>query len=171
MGGTEEAMPTRQGNLALLDDPVAQQLLQSPIPARLAYTWTDGTPRVVPIGFHWNGTELVLGTPPDAPKMKALRDGAKVAVSIDSDRMPYHVLLVRGTVRTDIVAGISPEYAAQIRRTFGEEQGQARLETMRPMVSQTARIFITPEWVGILDFETRFPSALERAMEDAQTRS
>jgi hypothetical protein len=25
-----------------------------------------------------------------------------------------------------------------------------------------------PEWVGILDFETRFPSALERAMERAQ---
>jgi hypothetical protein len=31
-----------------------------------------------------------------------------------------------------------------------------------------ARIFVTPEWVGILDFETRFPSSLERAMEHAQ---
>jgi hypothetical protein len=27
-----------------------------------------------------------------------------------------------------------------------------------------ARIAITPEWVGILDFEQRFPSALEKAM-------
>lgn len=164
-------MPTQQGNLALLDDPVAQQLLQSTIPARVAYTWTDGTPRVVPIGFHWNGTEIVLGTFPDAPKMKALRDGDKVAVSIDSDQMPYHVLLIRGSVRTDMVDGIAPEYAAMTRRTFGEEQGQTWLETMRPLALKMARIFITPEWVGILDFETRFPNALERAMEHAQSQA
>jgi hypothetical protein len=68
-------MTTQQGNLALLEDDVAQRLLRSPLPARLAYQWTDGTPRVIPIGFHWNGAELVFGTPPDAPKMKALRDG------------------------------------------------------------------------------------------------
>jgi hypothetical protein len=36
------------------------------------------------------------------------------------------------------------------------------------MVSRMSRVFVTPEWVGILDFETRFPSALERAMERAQ---
>jgi Pyridoxamine 5'-phosphate oxidase len=158
-------MPTRQGDLGLLNDPVAQRLLQSPIPARLAYNWHDGTPRVIPIGFHWNGTELVLGSPPDAPKMKALRDGAKVALTIDSDTMPYDVLLVRGTIRTDTVEGIAPEYAAMTKRVFGEEQGQAWLDNMRPLCPQMARIFIQPEWVGILDFETRFPSALERAME------
>jgi hypothetical protein len=32
--------------------------------------------------------ELVFGTPPDAPKMKALRDGDRVAVTIDTDEMP-----------------------------------------------------------------------------------
>jgi hypothetical protein len=31
-----------------------------------------------------------------------------------------------------------------------------------------ARVFIQPEWVGVLDFETRFPSAVERAMERVQ---
>lgn len=45
-------MPTKQGSLALLNDPVAQRLLQSTNPARLAYVWKDGTPRVVPIWFH-----------------------------------------------------------------------------------------------------------------------
>jgi hypothetical protein len=29
------------------------------------------------------------------------------------------------------------------------------------------RIFIHPDWVGILDFETRLPSAVERAIERA----
>ncbi len=164
-------MPTRQGDPALLDDPVAQRLLQSTIPARLAYAWTDGTPRVVPIGFHWNGTEIVLGTPPDAPKMKALRDGAQVALTIDSDSMPYKVLLVRGSVRTDTVEGIAPEYAAMTKRVLGEEQGQAWLDNMRPICAQMSRVFVRPEWVGILDFETRFPSALERAMERAQAQA
>jgi hypothetical protein len=30
------------------------------------------------------------------------------------------------------------------------------------------RIFLQPTWVGILDFEARFPSAIERAMERMQ---
>jgi len=121
----ESAMTTPQGDVSLLNDPVAQQLLQSHIPARLSYIWTDGTPRVVPIGFHWNGREFVLGTPPDAPKMKALRDGAKVALSIDSDTLPYKVLLVRGTARTDVVDGIAPEYETMCLRALGDEAGQA----------------------------------------------
>jgi hypothetical protein len=166
----EGTMPTRQGDLALLDDPVAQRLLQSTIPARFAYTWTDGTPRVVPIGFHWNGEEIVLGTFPDAPKMKALGDGAKVALTIDSDTMPHKVLLVRGTVRTDTVEGIAPEYAAMTKRVFGEEAGEVWLNNLSPICPQMARVFVKPEWVGILDFETRFPSALERAMEQAQAQ-
>jgi len=161
-------MTTKQGDVALLNDPVAQKMLQSTVPARLAYNWSDGTPRVVPIGFHWNGKEIVLGTPPDAPKMKVLKDGAKVAVTIDSDGMPYMVLLIRGSIRTDTVDGIAPEYAAMTKRVFGEEAGQAWLDQMGPMCPQMSRIFITPEWVGILDFETRFPNALERAMERMQ---
>jgi hypothetical protein len=164
-------MSTKQGSLALLDDPVAQQLLQSKIPARFAYNWRDGTPRVVPIGFHWNGKEIVLGTPPDAPKMKVLRDGAKVALTIDSDSSPYKVLLIRGTIRIDTVDGVAPEYAATCRRVMGEEAGNAWVAQVAAMWSQMVRIFIRPEWVGLLDFETRFPSAIERAMERAQAVS
>ena len=160
-------MTTRQGSLALLQDEVAQRLLQSPLPARLAYSWTDGTPRVVPLGFHWNGEELVFGTPPDAPKMKALTDGARAAVSIDTDEMPYKVLQIRGRVRTDTVQGVAPEYEKMTIRTLGEEQGNAWLTTLRAITTHMSRVFVTPEWVAVLDFETRFPSAIERAMEDA----
>ena len=137
-------MATHQGDLALLEDPVAQRLLQSPVPARLAYVWTDGTPRVVPIGFHWNGREVVLGTPPDAPKLKALKDGTAVALSIDTTTPPYKVLQIRGTVRTDLVEGIAPEYEAMTIRSLGEEQGRAWLESLRPLSPRMARLFITP---------------------------
>jgi hypothetical protein len=35
-------MPAVPGSLALLEDPVAQELLCSTIPARPAYVWPDG---------------------------------------------------------------------------------------------------------------------------------
>ena len=35
-----------KGGPELFEDPIARELLASAIPARLAYTWTDGTPRV-----------------------------------------------------------------------------------------------------------------------------
>ena len=54
-------MAVKQGELQLLQHPASRELLQSKIPARLAYTWTDGTPRVIPIWFHWNEREFVLG--------------------------------------------------------------------------------------------------------------
>jgi hypothetical protein len=161
-------MTTSQGDLSLLNDPVAEELLKSALPAHLAYTWTDGTPRLVPIWFHWNGREIVLTTPVEAPKMKALKNGTKVAVTIDSDTMPYKVLMVRGTVRTDTVEGIAPEYEAAARRVLGEEGGLAWLDQASGLMPRASRVFVSPEWVGILDFEARFPSALERAMDRVQ---
>jgi Pyridoxamine 5'-phosphate oxidase len=163
----ETVVSTKQGDVALLREPIAQQLLQSKSPLHLAYTWRDGTPRVVPIGFHWNGQEIVLATAADAPKTKVLKDGSKVAVSIDHDSSPPKILLIRGTVRTDTVEGIAPEYAAMIRRTMSEEDGQALLAEATPLYPRMTRIFIHPDWVGILDFETRLPSAVERAIKRA----
>jgi hypothetical protein len=160
-------MTSQQGSLDLLKEPVAQHLLQSKTPARFAYTWTDGTPRVVPIGFHWNGEEVVFGSPVDAPKLKALRDGQSVALCIDTDSMPYKVLEIRGRVRLDEVQGIAPEYEQMVLRTLGNEAGRAWLTALAPICPRMARVYISPEWVGLLDFETRFPSALERAMEAA----
>ena len=163
-------MTSKQGNVELLQEPLAQSLLKSSIPARFAYQWTDGTPRVVPIGFHWNGEEVVLGTPMDAPKLKALRDGQSVALCIDTDAMPYKVLEIRGTIRMDVVEGIAPEYELMTLRTSGEEAGRAWLANLALICPRMTRVFVRPAWVALLDFETRFPSALERAMEAAGAR-
>src|SRR5215469_6866856 len=138
-----------QGSLELLDDPVAEKLLSSTIPARLAYTWTDGTPRVVPIWFHWTGEQFVIGSPPKAPKLKALAADSQVALTIDDNAWPYKVLLVRGRAGVELLEDVSPEYAMAATRYFGPEQGPAWVATLRgkPM----ARITITPGWAGILD--------------------
>lgn len=45
-------MSITQDPLPLLNDPIAQTLLQSTIPAYLAYVADDGIPRVIPIWFH-----------------------------------------------------------------------------------------------------------------------
>ena len=151
---------TNQGDLALLEDDIAKGLLGSTIPARFAYLWKDGTPRVVPIWFHWTGQEFVLGTPPAAPKLKALPTNRRVALTIDSDTMPYRVLMIRGTCTVEWVEGVSPEYVASARRYMGPEQGDAWVTQVRATSPRMARIAIRPDWVGVLDFVTRFPSAL-----------
>ena len=149
-----------QGGLELLQHPASKELLESKIPARLAYVWTDGTPRVIPIWYHWNGREFVMATPPRAPKLKALARNPKVSFTIDDNVFPHKVLLVRGTARLEPVDGIVPEYATAAERYFGREQGQAWVNQLRTLISSMVRITITPEWVGLLDFKTRFPSAL-----------
>jgi hypothetical protein len=160
-------MPTKQGDVSMLQDPVAQELLKSQIPARLAYVWTDGTPRVVPIAFHWDGQDIVMAGPTDAPKMSVLAKNPKVAITIDNNTMPYKVLYIRGTARLSVMDGIVPEYALAVKRYMGEEPGQAWLNQIAVLAPQMGRIAVKPEWVGILDFETRFPSAVEKAMEAA----
>ena len=136
-------MAAEQGDVEMLEDPVAKALLESRQLARLAYTWSDGTPRVVPIWFHWNGDAIVMGTPVRAPKLKAF---------------PYRALLVRGTATVEMLDTVAPEYVAAARRYFGDEQGDAWVTPLQgqPM----ARVSVTPSWVTVLDFETRFPSAL-----------
>jgi PPOX class probable F420-dependent enzyme len=153
-----------QGDLSLLEDPVAKELLQSTHLARLAYVWPDGTPRVVPVWFHWDGQELVIGGPPDAPKMKALERNPKVALTIDREDTPYHSLLVRGTARISIGDGVPEEYEKAASRYMGAEAGEGWVQTINKMSPKAARIAVRPEWVGIIDFETRFPSAIAKRM-------
>ena len=149
----------------VLNDPVAVELSSSTEPARLAYTWTDGTPRVVPIWFQWDGHELVFGSPTNAPKVAVLRERPDVAITIDrGGQFPYKVLLLRGVAEIREVEGLAPEYIASARRYFGEEQGQAWVEMVGQLGVQMVRVSVAPQWARVLDFETRFPSALAQAM-------
>ena len=70
------------------------------------------------------------------------------------------MLLVRGSARLQPVKGVVPEYAMAAERYFGKEQGKAWVAQLASMIQEMVRITVTPEWVGVLDFQTRFPSAL-----------
>lgn len=145
----------------LLRDTVAQELLESKLTAQLAYNGLDGKPRVVPIWFHWNGEDIVLGSPHGAPKIEALKRHPDVAVSIDSDGFPWKVLQIRGTAKVEELSDVPAEYSSAAARYFGPEQGPAWIEQLHTMGKQAmARITVRPEHVVILDFVKRFPTAL-----------
>jgi len=154
----------QQSVVQLLKDPIAQDLLNSKIPARFAYTGLDGSPRVIPIWFYRDGQRFILGTGDNSPKVKALSKHSKVALTIDENTYPPKVLLVRGTAKVQMIDGVVPEYAEAAGKYLGEEQGRDWAEQARRMYKQMARIVVQPEWVKILDFQTRFPKALEEAI-------
>ena len=59
-----------------LNRPISQELLARDL-TRLAYVAKDGTPRNVPIAFAWNGSEIVMCTAKNAPKLSALRSNPR----------------------------------------------------------------------------------------------
>lgn len=157
-------MDMKRGDLALLDHPVAQQLLQATVPARLAYIALDGTPRVVPMQFHWTGDEVVLNCWPDDVKAAAIRTHPEVAITIDTEAPPYRLLQIRGTATVTVVDGASPEMVAAATRYMGPEGGRAWVEQAARLSRRTARIGVRPTWVDVLDFETRLPAGVARRL-------
>ncbi len=146
----------------VLNDPLGQDLLHANHLVRLAYIGGDGYPRVIPVGFYWNGTQIIVCTATNAPKVRALTRNPKVALTIDTDTQPPHVLLVRGTAQIDVVDGVPFEYLEASRKGIPEQQWQAFEAGVRALYKQMARIAITPEWAKLFDFETRLPDFLER---------
>jgi hypothetical protein len=163
---SHEPRQAKRGDLTLLEHPVAQQLLQSRLPARLAYVARDGTPRVVPMQFHWTGEEFVLSCWPDDPKVAALRAHPEVALTIDTSEPPFNVLQIRGTAAVTLVDGVSPEMTFAAIRYMGEEAGHAWIEQAARLSPRTARIAVRPSWVDVLDFETRLPGGMVRRLRE-----
>ena len=70
------------------------------------------------------------------------------------------MLSIRGTAKVETVPGVVKEYALAAERYLGEKAGKEFVQNVGGMVSEMGRISVRPEWVAILDFEKRFPSAL-----------
>ena len=85
----------------------AQELLYSPSPARLAYNGPDGLPRVSPVGFLWNGEQIVVCSATTSPKVRALTSRPDVALTIDVGNTPADAkaLNIRGRANVEIVDG------------------------------------------------------------------
>jgi hypothetical protein len=151
--------------------PGAEELLRHASLARLAYSGRDGSPRVVPVGFHWNGQDVVACTAPTAPKVKAVSARPGVALTIDTDDTPAtaKALLIRGIATIDIVEGVPAEYIEGSAKALNDAQRQAFEAQVRQMYEQMARIAITPHWARFYDFGAgRLPTFLSTLVDEAR---
>ncbi|HEY4397326.1 MAG TPA: pyridoxamine 5'-phosphate oxidase family protein [Acidimicrobiia bacterium] len=154
----------------VLNRPISQELLARDL-TRLAYIAKDGTPRTIPIGFTWNGSEIVMCTPTNAPKLRALRDNPAVALTMDTEVHPPKILLIRGRAELDFVEGIPDEYF-EASGTY-EMTPQQRVEweaEVRSLYDGMIRIVVTPTWAKLIDFETTLPSAVEELYQQREDR-
>jgi hypothetical protein len=154
----------------ILDRPISRELLARDV-VRLAYVAKDGTPRNVPIAFTWNGSEIVMCTTKNAPKLPALRENPTVALTIDTEVHPPKILLIRGRAELDVVDGIPEEYL-QINGSY-EMTPEQRVEweaEVRSLYDGMVRIVVTPTWAKLIDFETTLPSAVEELVKQRAER-
>jgi len=153
-----------------LEHPAAQELLGHASLVRLAYNGPDDLPRVIPVGFFWNGDEIVICTAVTSPKVLALSDRPDVALTIDAGDTPAtaRALSIRGRASVEIVDGVPSEYIDGSRKGLGEA-GIAEFErNVREMYQQMARIRITPRWVRFYDFGAgRLPRFMSSMAENA----
>lgn len=145
----------------ILNRPYSQELLARDL-LRMAYVAKDGTPRNVPVGFAWNGAEIVVCTSTNAPKLPSLRHNPAVALTIDTEVHPPKMLLIRGHAELDVVDGIPAEYL-EMNGSYEmtAEQRVVWEAEVHSLYESMVRIVITPTWVKLVDFETTLPSAVE----------
>ena len=149
---------------AILTLPTSQELLARDL-LRMAYVAKDGTPRNVPVGFVWNGSQIVVCTATNAPKLPSLRRNPAVALTIDTEVHPPKILLIRGRAELEVVDGIPDEYL-QMNGSY-EMTAEQRVEweaAVRDLYDGMVRIAITPTWAKLIDFETTLPTAVEELM-------
>lgn len=154
----------------ILKKPTSQEMLDRDL-ARLAYVASDGTPRVVPIGFTWNGTEVVMCTTTNAPKLASLRRNPAVALTIDTEVHPPKMLLLRGEAVLDEVEGIPDEYL-QMNGTYTMTPEQ-RVEweaEVRSLYDSMVRIVVTPTWAKLIDFHETLPTPVEELVRRREER-
>ena len=152
---------TKEQIAEILARPYAQQLLNGPEPARMAYNGLDGDPRVIPIGFWTEGERVVMATVPKSAKVAALRNNPKVALTIDRGAFPPKVLLIRGTAEVELVDGIPDGYLNAGRKVMTDDQYMPWVAGVQALYDEMVVITITPTWAKLLDFETTIPKAVE----------
>jgi len=151
----------KQDITEVLAKPYARRLLASSIPARLAYTGLDGGPRVVPVGFHFDGEQLIVCTVPKSAKVAALRKNPRVAITIDTEGFPPKVLLIRGEASLELVDGVPDVYVEAAHKVVPDDQMPSWEASVRELYAQMVKITITPAWAKLLDFETTLPKSVE----------
>ena len=163
--------PNKVNTKELVDElgqPGARKLLGG-TSAHLAYNGRDGFPRVIPVGFLWNGERIIVCTATTSPKVTALSSRPNIAIAIDRGDTPDAAtsLLVRGIASLETVDGVPEEYIAMSAKSMDAAQ-QAEFEReVRKVYKQMVRISIEPQWARFFDYGAgRLPAFLDKLVND-----
>ena len=159
---------TKDEIVEILARPYAQQLLNGPEPARMAYDGLDGDPRVIPIGFWTEGEQILMATVPKSAKVAAIRKNPKVALTIDQGAFPPKALLIRGTAEVELVEGVPDGYLTAGHKVMTDDQYPGWVAGVQGLYDEMAVITITPTWAKLLDFETTIPKSVEDLIKEKQ---
>jgi hypothetical protein len=154
----------------ILAKPYAQQLLFGNAPARFSYIGVGGDPRVIPIGFHFDGEKLQSFTIPKSAKVGALRKNPRVALTIDTNGFPPKVLLIRGSAELTLEQGVPEEYIISGKKVMTDEQHAGWTQGVKDLYDEMVRITVTPDWVKLLDFETTLPKDVQDLIDAKQAQ-
>jgi hypothetical protein len=115
---------------------------------------------------------MVMCTPKNAPKIRALRANPAVALTIDTEVHPPKILLIRGRADLDFTDGIPDEF---LQHTSTYEMTPAQRVEWEAEVRSLyrdgmVRIVVTPTWAKLIDFETTLPSAVEELVRQRAER-
>lgn len=145
--------------------PISQQLLSEQVVAQLAYTGLDGAPRVIPIGYVWDGTSFLMWTIPISAKVRALTADPRVAINVDTMGTPPRILSARGLAELSTEDGVPDGYLEASHRTMPREAWDGFDEQVRGLYDSMVQIRVTPTWAKLIDFETNAPAAVEKLMQ------
>ena len=115
----------------VLSSPVAVELLTSRIPARIGYLTTSGEVHVVPMWFHWDGTDMVIATFDRSHKLRHVRTGHRIAATVDTEAFPYQALQIRGTVTVTPTTG-------SCRSIWWRPSGTSAMPRAQPLSQESA---------------------------------
>jgi Pyridoxamine 5'-phosphate oxidase len=150
----------------VMELPISRQLLRDECILHLSYTAPDGAPRVIPIGYVWDGARFLMWTVPHSAKVGALQADERVAITIDVLGPPPRVLLARGRAALETVDGVPDGYLEASHRTLPPEAWDDFDTQVRGLYKQMTVVTVTPDWAKLLDFETTAPSAVEKLMRE-----
>lgn len=159
------------GIAEVLNRPASKELLARDV-TRLAYVAKDGTPRNVPMIFTWTGSEIVMCTTKNAPKLASLHANPAVALTIDTETHPPAILLIRGLAELDYRHDIPQEFLQQTSSyDMTPEQRVAWEAEVRSLYHDgMVRIVVSPTWAKLIDFDTTLPSAVEELARQREAR-
>ena len=108
--------------MATIPEAYLDLLTQKKAFADLATLMPDGTPQVTPVWFDYTGGVIRVNSAKGRTKVRNMKEGAPVALSIVDPENPYRYLQVRGKVTRVIEEGAGSHIDSLAKKYLGKDK-------------------------------------------------